>query len=734
MTSTVVEQPIVNPSLEWIIDILRGHDANVVTTRGKCPDDHVELDRFTVYPSVNQPRMLISGASRVVRGAVLRRAATRSGGHSLGSIARYLGASAAHLGIDHLALGPDIVFSAPMDEAAERSSYREPRTLTEYLESAIDDHELCLAVNLGPLRPNRKPVLQLMDRSGSLVAYAKIGWDESTRRMVESEAGQLEKFDGRLFRNLLVPKLLHFGRWREMSILITAPLVDDGPIDMPPRMVLEALAEVASLTEQSRVPLAEADWTLRQLARVEALGPAGAELGEALTRCLSSHGDRPVTFGSSHGDWSPWNMRRMGRRVGVWDWERAADDVPIGLDLVHYHFQRSFHSSGKSVASGLDNVQQTVPSELARLGVDGDEHDLITVLYLIELALRFAESSLRDDAELVRTYKELIVELRHHIPRIGEKTEDRRSERHDPPVADKPRLFTRRMLGGSGVPTPARDAIKKAAKGYGRATSSYRVLPNTYIVGAQRCGTTSLFRYLTQHRSVVGPMLEKGVHFYDTNYTGDLDWYRSHFPTQARLKLSRQLNGCDMRTVEASPYYLFHPFVPERIHAATPDAKILVLVRDPVERALSHHNHEVKRGFETEDFASALDLEARRLAGEVDLMAADPLYVSYAHQHYSYAARGRYMEQISRYDELFGKSNVMVIRTIDLEANPAQVVDEVLRFLGVALMGSISFPRYNARRYPSMDESLRLRLREEFAASDAALAQRIGRDADSLWD
>ena len=115
-------------------------------------------------------------------------------------------------------------------------------------------------------------------------------------------------------------------------------------------------------------------------------------------------------------------------------------------------------------------------------------------------------------------------------------------------------------------------------------------------------------------------------------------------------------------------------------------------------------------------------------------MAADPLYVSYAHQHYSYAARGRYMEQISRYDELFGKSNVMVIRTIDLEANPAQVVDEVLRFLGVALMGSISFPRYNARRYPSMDESLRLRLREEFAASDAALAQRIGRDADSLWD
>lgn len=734
MTSTVIEEAAMNPSLEWIVDILKGGDESLVTSRGKCLEGHAELERFTVYPSANQPRLLISGASRVVRSAVLKRAAGRPGSGAVGSIARHLGAGAAQLGLDHLALGPELVLSAPIDEAAERSDYREPRTLTEYLEAAIDDHELCLAVGLGPLRPNRKPVLQLMDRGGDLVAYAKVGWDESTRLMVESEARTLESLDGRLFGNLIVPKLLHFGHWRGMAVLVTAPLVHDGPADPPPRMVLEALAELSSLTEVEQYPLAEAPWTTRQQRRADDLGEQGSDLNEALKRCIAAHGERVVSFGTSHGDWSPWNMRRMARKVGVWDWERSATDVPVGLDLVHYHFQKAFHASGKSVSSGLDNVQQVVPTELARLGVDGEDHDLITVLYLIELALRFAESSLRDDIQLRRTYKELIVELRHHIPKVGDNTEDRRSQRHDPPAPDKRRLFTRRMLGGSGVPAPVRDVVKKSAKAYGRSTSAYRVLPNTFIVGAQRCGTTSLFRYLTQHRSVTGPMLEKGVHYFDTNFIDDLDWYRSHFPTEMRMKLARQLNGCDTRTVEASPYYLFHPFVPERIHAANPEAKILVLVRDPAERALSHHNHEVKRGFEAEDFETALNLETERLRGEVDKMAADPLYVSYAHQHYSYIARGRYMEQISRYDELFGKDSVKVIRTIDLEAHPARVVDDALQFLGIPIMGQISFPRYNARRYASMDPAIEDRLRREFADSDAALAERLGRDVESLWD
>ncbi|MCP4959416.1 MAG: sulfotransferase [Actinomycetia bacterium] len=725
------EQQIQNQNLSWIVDILRGGDGTVVTSRGHCPQGHVELERFTVYPSASQPRMLISGASRVVRTAVLRRAASRNEASFLKALTRQVSASAARLGIDHLALGPDLVLSAPVDEAAERSEYREPRILTEYLETAIDDHELCIAVSLGPLRPNRKPVLQLMDRSGALVAYAKIGWDSSTREMVESEAATLANLDAHVFRDLTIPKLLHFSRWRDLSVLITAPLTNDGPSAPSSSLVLSGLVEVASLTPPEPHALADAPWTRRQIARAEALGGPGAELVETIERCVSAHGDRVVAFGTSHGDWSPWNMRRLGRRLGVWDWERSSTDAPIGLDLVHYHFQRAFHESGRSVAGGLDVVRQVVPSELAELGIDGDEHDLITVLYMIELALRYSESSLISDAELTRTRKELTVELHHHIPRVGGSTEDRRSQRHDPPTPDKGRLFTRRMLGGSGVPTPVRNAVRNTAKSYGRATSKYRMLPTAYIIGAQRCGTTSIFRYLTQHRAVTGPMLEKGVHFFDTNYTGDLDWYRSHFPTERRARLTRQINGCDLTVLEASPYYLFHPLVPERIHAATPEARFIVLVRDPVERALSHHNHEAKRGFEPEDFATALDLEPSRLAGEVERMIADPLYVSYAHQHHTYTARGHYIEQIDRYDILFGRTNVKVVRTTDLETNPAEVVDDILGFLGVPLMGDISFQRYNVRRYASMDDEIRDRLTAEFAESDTALAERLGRT--DLW-
>ena len=136
----------------------------------------------------------------------------------------------------------------------------------------------------------------------------------------------------------------------------------------------------------------------------------------------------------------------------------------------------------------------------------------------------------------------------------------------------------------------------------GQGTSERRVLPNTFIIGAQRCGTTSLFRYLTQHPSVTGPRLEKGVHYFDTNFGRSLDWYRGHFPTERTTRISRQRYGCDLRVVEACPYYAFHPFVPGRIAELIDEPRFVLLVRDPAARALSHHNHEVKRGFEDESF------------------------------------------------------------------------------------------------------------------------------------
>ena len=92
---------------------------------------------------------------------------------------------------------------------------------------------------------------------------------------------------------------------------------------------------------------------------------------------------------------------------------------------------------------------------------------------------------------------------------------------------------------------------------------------------------------------------------------------------------------------------MFHPRVPGRIAGSLPAVKVIVLVRDPVERAYSAHAHELARGFETKTFEKALELEEGRLRGEVDHLMADPRYHSNSHQHHAYRLRGQYIEQLN---------------------------------------------------------------------------------------
>ena len=119
--------------------------------------------------------------------------------------------------------------------------------------------------------------------------------------------------------------------------------------------------------------------------------------------------------------------------------------------------------------------------------------------------------------------------------------------------------------------------------------------------------------------------------------------------------------GTHPLTFESSPYYLFHPLAAARISRDLPGVKLVVLVRDPVERAYSAHAHELARGFETEPFERALDLEEARLAGQAEKIIADPGYHSHSHQHHGYRARGRYADQLERLAQLVGRDRVHVV-------------------------------------------------------------------------
>jgi hypothetical protein len=276
------------------------------------------------------------------------------------------------------------------------------------------------------------------------------------------------------------------------------------------------------------------------------------------------------------------------------------------------------------------------------------------------------------------------------------------------------------------VPPVARRIAHSLSVSTGRLTYRARMLPGFLIVGAQRCGTTSMYRTLSQHPAVLKAVLHKGVHYFDTGYDHGPAWYQGHFPLRARAALARRATGDVPLTFESSPYYMFHPLAAERISRDLPDVKLLVLVRDPVERAYSAHAHELARGFETEPFERALELEDQRLAGEAERIVSQPGYHSHSHQHHGYLTRGHYADQLERLDELFGRDRVHVVDSGRFFTDPEPVYDAVLDFLGLRRHGYPAFERHNARPRSPMPEALRATLGEHFLPHDERLADWLG--------
>lgn len=257
-------------------------------------------------------------------------------------------------------------------------------------------------------------------------------------------------------------------------------------------------------------------------------------------------------------------------------------------------------------------------------------------------------------------------------------------------------------------------------------TSPGRMMPSFLIVGAQRCGTTSMSRTLGQHPAVFGAVLQEEVHYFDTAYGRGRAWYRSHFPLMAAARRAARATGVPPVAFESSPYYMFHPCAPERIARDLPGVQLIVLLRDPVERAHSAYVHETAHGFETEPFERALELETARLNGQAERIAVDSSYFSYSHQHHAYRARGRYAEQLERLEHLFGRDRLHVIDSRDFFTEPERVYDRVLEFLGLPNRGYPDFKQHNARPSAPMPASVRAALEEYYRLHDERLAAWLG--------
>ena len=263
---------------------------------------------------------------------------------------------------------------------------------------------------------------------------------------------------------------------------------------------------------------------------------------------------------------------------------------------------------------------------------------------------------------------------------------------------------------------------------YLQATSGMRMMPDFLIVGTQRGGTTSLYRYLAQHPDMAPTLVSKGVRYFDAEYARGTSWYRGHFPLRAHARAHQSLRHASLITGEGSPYYLFHPLAAERAAATVPRAKIIAMLRNPVSRAYSHYQHEVDGGFEDlPTFEQAIEAEPTRLTGEAERLVSDGTATSYAHRHHSYLARGRYAEQLEVWLRHFPREQVHVLRSEDLFGEPETTYADVLAFLELRPHSLSDYKPYNAHRAPKgMEAQTRERLESAFAGPNRDLAGLLG--------
>ena len=257
-----------------------------------------------------------------------------------------------------------------------------------------------------------------------------------------------------------------------------------------------------------------------------------------------------------------------------------------------------------------------------------------------------------------------------------------------------------------------------------RISSPWRGMPSFLLIGAQKCGTTSLFNYLAMHPQVAAPF-RKEIKFFDCNYSEGIDWYRAHFPLRSRLRAGRT-------TGEASPYYIFHPLAAARIHDLLPQAKLIAILRNPVDRAYSHYQHMVRSGREMLTFERALDQERTRLEGEEERIVRDPAPPLYNHMYLSYTAQGIYVNHLRRWRSIFPAGQMLILRSEDFFTSPALVYTEALKFLGLDEWTPKGFAVLNEGKYSPMQAATRARLVEYFRPYNRELTELFGMKFD--WD
>lgn len=258
------------------------------------------------------------------------------------------------------------------------------------------------------------------------------------------------------------------------------------------------------------------------------------------------------------------------------------------------------------------------------------------------------------------------------------------------------------------------------------STAFMRLMPDFFITGSSRTGKTTLLNYLTQHPQIFRSYMIETSYF-DLNYNLGIRWYKSNFPTRMQLHYSKFMTNDEFHIGES--VHIHSPFVPERIHEIISNPKIVILLRNPIDRAYSYYQKSVEIGKEQFSFEEALQKEEERFQQDQKTLDISPVYYENFRQWYLYKTTGIYINFLKNWVKFFPKKNMLFLKTEDLFSNPSLTVNHVLSFLNLKHLKNLKIQNHsNKQNIASIKPATREELAEYFKPNNLELYQYIGKN------
>ena len=270
---------------------------------------------------------------------------------------------------------------------------------------------------------------------------------------------------------------------------------------------------------------------------------------------------------------------------------------------------------------------------------------------------------------------------------------------------------------------------------YRKMTSRLRQLPDFIIIGAGRAGTTALYSYLIQHPLIAAASTDNNesvadLHFFEYIISNNIQWYKSHFPILFS-KSNKHKNS--FITGEYTSTYMYHPDVPKRIFNLLPKIKLIVILRNPIDKVYSTYQQQFRFGEYTTSFEDTINAEFRR----IDLNKDFPELNSNNYDFENFVAQniirhGVYADYLETWLKIFDRKQILILNSDDLKKSTKETLRRVFNFLNVSNYDIKDTSQVNVGKYPTINKITRKKLIEFFKPHNQRLNKLL--DTEFNWN